>query len=85
MDRPVTPLAALDPSGCHDPAAAWAEAVGNQRAGSCSQGAPVQARGKAVLGGDRRESAGGHWSVRCLQNKGADPWSGEVSGKAGTA
>lgn len=34
---------------------------------------------------DRRESAGGHWSVSCLHNKGADPWSEEGSGKAGTA
>lgn len=76
MDRPVAPLAALDLSGCHHRVAAWAVGLGNQRAGSCSECAPVGARGKGALGGDRRESAGEHCSGRCLQNKEADPCGG---------
>lgn len=42
MDRPITPLAALDLSGCCKPAAAYAEGVGKQKAGSYSEDAPLQ-------------------------------------------
>lgn len=61
--------------------------LGAQRAGSCSGGTPVLARGMGALGRNRKvpgDTAVGA-AYKKKKKKGADPCRGKGSGKAGTA